>query len=149
MIVLGALPFLFIILIVSQIREIPKELKQPVPAYRLSYETLKSAVEQVELAAKINFDEIDTSFTKPESTPFGKTYKRKKVRRTGTKFVRTPLSVQGILQGDVPLVVLQDPTGKTHIVKRGETVMERKVIKINSKGVTLRDRAGTETLMVE
>lgn len=148
-IAIGLSPVLLLILIVSQLREIPRELKQPVPAYQLSYETLKTAVEQVELASKINYDEIDTSFTNPNSTPFGKTYRRKVHRPSGPKYVRTPLSVKGILSGDVPLVVLQDPSGKTHIVKQGETVLDRKIIKINSKGVTLRDKAGVETLMVE
>ncbi len=143
------LPIFLLIFLIDQVSKIPSELKRPIPAHRVSLKELEQVVKSVELAAKVSFDDVDSTFESSASTPFGKMRKRVKRGPSLPKYERTELTLQGILQGESTLAVLIDPNGKTHIVKRGDTVLNRKITKISESGVILRDRIGSETLSVE
>ncbi len=148
-IIIAIVPLLLVILLVNQVQVTLKGTERPIPEHRISHEKLEKRVNQVELAVGLSFETVDTLFEKSSSTPFGKTVVKRRRRPRGPQFERTILKLQGILQGDSPLAVLVDPSGKTHIVKKGEVVHERKVLKISSTGVTLRDKLGSERIAVE
>ncbi len=128
-VLLGLLPLALLLVIGNQIVSMSNEFKRPTPNYQLSYESLEAVVKQTELASKLTFEQVDSTFEKSISTPFGKTVRSRRKRTYTPKYERSSISLQGVLQGDSPLAVLVDPKGKTHIVKRGETILDRKVIK--------------------
>lgn len=83
------------------------------------------------------------------SSPFGKLKAPIKVEPPKIDFVRVPLVLEGILEGEKWVVLLKERSGKTHPLSKGETVHERTVVKITANSVILKDKIGNDTLFVE
>lgn len=145
----AATPLLLLWGIIAVSLSIPELLQREQPEHDQSLAQLKLKIDTIKTVTSISFSSVDTTFEKVETTPFGKPYTPRKRVASGPKFEREPLRLQGILQGESPAAVLVDSKGKTHIVTRGDSVYDRKIIKISSTGVTLRDRKGTEVIAVQ
>lgn len=65
------------------------------------------------------------------------------------EFDRIPLVLKGIIDGKRKVVLLKERSGKTHPLSKGEKVHDRKVIKITTTSVILKDKLGNDTLFVE
>jgi hypothetical protein len=97
------------------------------------------------LSEKISMKEEYTA-----ASPFGETPSPpRRRRRREPSFERTPLKLQGNMQGRRPMAVVRDPSGKTHIVTVEDTLFSRRIVSIHDGCIILRDPAGTDTLFVD
>lgn len=78
-----------------------------------------------------------------------KAIKKKEPVEKKIDFDRVPLTLKGIMTGKRTIVLLKERSGKTHPLSQGESVHERKIIKITSSSVILEDKLGRDTLLVE
>ncbi len=149
LVVMGVVPVILFALFVNQILEISKEFHRDTPEYQISQEHLQEVVRVVEQAQNVKYEPIDSIFEPREQFPFG-TFRRPRRRGTPTpRYERATLRLQGVLQSETPMAVFVDPSGATHFLKVGESLLDREIRSITTAGVTVRDQAGTEILTVD
>lgn len=118
----------------------PKELTT-ITALTKEYKELLSRSEHKE----------PTQITQKMHSPFyvKRVIKRRDPVEKKIDFDRVPLTLKGIMTGKRTIVLLKERSGKTHPLSKGESVHERKIIKITSSSVILEDKLGRDTLLVE
>ncbi len=143
------LPIVLLLVLVNQIQHIGREFHRETPQYQISQERLSEVVYLVEQAKVVKYESIDTIFEPREQFPFGRFRSTRRRISPVVRYERSPLRLQGVLEGETPMAVVVDPSGATHFLQEGESILGREIRSITTAGVTVRDRAGTEVITVD
>lgn len=122
---------------------------QEEPHYLRKGERLVSTFKKSLVALKNNSAQDTLSLTTPSPFKVRKVPKRVITDQPKIDFDRVPLVLKGIMEGKKRVVLLKERSGKTHPLMQGESVHERKIIKITANSVILKDKLGNDTLFVE
>lgn len=132
---------------------IMKSIKEPlIPKTSTTLTELQTTITQYKkLTTTLNETILDTLPLTKVPSPFGVIRAPRRVQPTIPKetFERVPLRLTGIMAGDKRIVLLKERNGTPHMLSKGETIHNRKIIKITSTSVILEDKLGKDTLTVE
>jgi hypothetical protein len=118
-------------------------------SYTNYIDSAKTAVASANSLLSLKTDNATTLSDTLSISPFAeKRVNRPKRARSKVAFIREPLKLKGIMGGAQPLAVVANRIGKTEIVGIGDTILGRRVIKIETDAVIFRDRNGSERVVV-